>query len=317
MASMSRTRPSLLSCTLGAKPPSSPTLQASCPYFALMIPFSTWYTAKYGSNKRDLTYRNAHSHAHLSSTRTHVDPAAGEKKGAAFSRIHGWVYSLPSLPMRTPSANEGAPTGRIMNSCMAKLLPAWLPPLITLKAGTGMTSSFVPDISWMCLYKGAPLAPAPALHTLRDTPRMALAPSFDLFGVPSNSSMMASTSAWFLVAGQNHRRKMSTSYMQRSQPSSRNENDPAEKEPEQRKQERARSWSCKRVPEKMNLEQNCCERRKQERINHGDEALRGGFGRRSEAMNEERSTHLTSTPTSFGAKSSLTFLTAWSTPFPP
>ena len=42
MASMSKTSPSLLSWTLGANPPSSPTLHASCPYFALIIPFNTW-----------------------------------------------------------------------------------------------------------------------------------------------------------------------------------------------------------------------------------------------------------------------------------
>ena len=100
--------------------------------------------------------------------------------------------------MRRASANEVAPTGKIMNSCIARLFPAWLPPFITLKAGTGITSSLVPDNSWICLYNGTPFAPAPALHTLRDTPSVALAPSFDLFGVPSNSSMMASTSAWFL-----------------------------------------------------------------------------------------------------------------------
>uniref|UniRef100_A0A2P2K7V5 Enolase 1ic n=1 Tax=Rhizophora mucronata TaxID=61149 RepID=A0A2P2K7V5_RHIMU len=47
----------------------------------------------------------------------------------------------------------------------------------------------------MCRYKGTPFAPAPARHTLRDTPRMALAPSFDLFGVPSISNIIPSTSA--------------------------------------------------------------------------------------------------------------------------
>merc|ERR1740131_828249 len=42
-----------------------------------------------------------------------------------------------------------APTGRIMNSCMASLFPAWLPPLMTLKAGTGddfLVSSQVSDV---------------------------------------------------------------------------------------------------------------------------------------------------------------------------
>merc|ERR1712212_1335024 len=38
------------------------------------------------------------------------------------------------------SVNELAPVGRIMDSCMASLLPAWEPPLMTLKAGTGSPS---------------------------------------------------------------------------------------------------------------------------------------------------------------------------------
>ncbi len=38
---------------------------------------------------------------------------------------------------RRASLKESTPTGRIMNSCMARLLPAWLPPLMMLNAGTG------------------------------------------------------------------------------------------------------------------------------------------------------------------------------------
>ncbi len=38
-----------------------------------------------------------------------------------------------------------------MNSCMASLLPAWEPPLMTLKAGTGRMISGVPAKSAMCL----------------------------------------------------------------------------------------------------------------------------------------------------------------------
>ncbi|RWV90411.1 hypothetical protein GW17_00047390 [Ensete ventricosum] len=36
------------------------------------------------------------------------------------------------------------------------LLPAWLPPLITLKAGTGIMSSLVADSSWICLLRRNP-----------------------------------------------------------------------------------------------------------------------------------------------------------------
>ena len=48
------------------------------------------------------------------------------------------------------------PVGRIMNSCMASLLPAWLPPLMTLKAGTGSTSRLLPARSARCWYRGTP-----------------------------------------------------------------------------------------------------------------------------------------------------------------
>lgn len=41
--------------------------------------------------------------------------------------------------MRMASVKLLAPTGRIMNSCMARALPAWLPPLMMLKDGTGNT----------------------------------------------------------------------------------------------------------------------------------------------------------------------------------
>lgn len=46
-----------------------------------------------------------------------------------------WWYT--SAPMRMASLKELAPTGRIMNSCMASLLPACEPPLMTLKAWQG------------------------------------------------------------------------------------------------------------------------------------------------------------------------------------
>ena len=118
-----------------------------------------------------------------------------------------------SAPILMASWKLAAPTGRIMNSCMASLLPAWLPPLITLKAckiytylkhyniyiyiythnflyismsnvlkphpltGTGRITSLLPARSAMWRYRGTPFSAAPALHTASDTPRMALAPN--------------------------------------------------------------------------------------------------------------------------------------------
>ena len=47
--------------------------------------------------------------------------------------------SNTSEPICMASGNEAAPTGKIMNSWQARRLPAWEPPLITLKEGTGRT----------------------------------------------------------------------------------------------------------------------------------------------------------------------------------
>jgi hypothetical protein len=41
--------------------------------------------------------------------------------------------------MRSPSANEGAPTGTTMNSWKSTSLSAWAPPLSTFIIGTGST----------------------------------------------------------------------------------------------------------------------------------------------------------------------------------
>ena len=74
-------------------------------------------------------------------------------------------YPIPilSYPIRSnktllesQSRTDFAPVGRIMNSCMASLLPAWLPPLMTLNAGTGRISRLLPARSAMCWYRGTP-----------------------------------------------------------------------------------------------------------------------------------------------------------------
>ena len=102
------------------------------------------------------------------------------------------------------SSKEAAPTGRIMNSCIASLFPAWEPPLMTLKLGTGSCRSLLPARSAMWRYSATPLAPAPALHTAMETARMAFAPSLDLhqpqsFWVPSSSWTMRSSRAFCAV----------------------------------------------------------------------------------------------------------------------
>merc|ERR1719411_1736549 len=64
------------------------------------------------------------------------------------------------------SVKDEAPTGKIMNSCIASLLPACEPPLMMLKEGTGkyILSVGFPAKWATCSYKGILLAAAPALQ---------------------------------------------------------------------------------------------------------------------------------------------------------
>ena len=54
------------------------------------------------------------------------------------------INNRTSQPIVIASVKVAAPVGRIMNSCIASLLPACDPPLITLKDGTGKTRSSLP-----------------------------------------------------------------------------------------------------------------------------------------------------------------------------
>ena len=63
---------------------------------------------------------------------------------------------LTSEPIFMAWVKDSAPVGRIMNSCMASLLPAWEPPLITLRQGTGICTSSWPASWAMCWYRGMP-----------------------------------------------------------------------------------------------------------------------------------------------------------------
>ena len=114
--------------------------------------------------------------------------------------------AFPCFEDRRTSENVVAPTGRIMNSCIASLLPAWLPPLMMLNAGTGMhiRSVGLPASCAICLYSGVFFAPAPALHTAIETARIALAPSLDFdqphsFLLPSSSCTIFSSIAFWSV----------------------------------------------------------------------------------------------------------------------
>lgn len=50
------------------------------------------------------------------------------------------------------------------------------------------------DLKYIYLYKGKPFFWAPALQIAKETPKIAFAPSLDLFGVPSSFSMRLSMS---------------------------------------------------------------------------------------------------------------------------
>ncbi len=95
--------------------------------------------------------------------------------------------------MRSPSLNESAPIGRIMNSWNAIGESLCESPLIIFIIGTGMICGHAPP---MYLYKGTPRQDAAALATASDTGNIAFAPSDDLSRVPSSSSMMLSICIW-------------------------------------------------------------------------------------------------------------------------
>ncbi len=88
-----------------------------------------------------------------------------------------------------PSLKEDAPTGITINSCISTVLSACFPPFKMFIIGTGSIFAFTPPIYW---YSGSPSCSAAALATAIDTPKIAFAPSFDLFSVPSSSIMRLS-----------------------------------------------------------------------------------------------------------------------------
>ncbi|CSI52633.1 Uncharacterised protein [Vibrio cholerae] len=79
---------------------------------------------------------------------------------------------------------------------MSTLLSACSPPLMMFIIGRGIENTpGVPFSSAMCSYRGMPFAAAAAFAFARETARIAFAPKFDLFSVPSRSIMI-----WSIVA---------------------------------------------------------------------------------------------------------------------
>src|SRR6266704_6014445 len=77
-----------------------------------------------------------------------------------------------------------------MNSWKSREFSACRPPLMTFIMGTGSRYDDAPPRYW---YSGMPMAEAVARAAAIETPSMALAPSFDLFSVPSSAINAAST----------------------------------------------------------------------------------------------------------------------------
>jgi len=106
------------------------------------------------------------------------------------SDFREWKVSVAAL---NACLKESKPAGTIMNSCISKPLSACFPPFITFIIGTGRTLELIPP---RYLYKGMPKDSAAARATAMDTARIALAPSFPLFSVPSRSIIILSISTW-------------------------------------------------------------------------------------------------------------------------
>ncbi|CRH59423.1 Uncharacterised protein [Chlamydia trachomatis] len=98
-----------------------------------------------------------------------------------------------SAPIRTASFREGALIGRIINSWNWRPFVACIPPLMRFIIGQGSTCEKDPP---RYRYKGLCKVFAAAFANARETPRIALAPNFSLFGVPSASIIIASAVIW-------------------------------------------------------------------------------------------------------------------------
>ena len=94
-----------------------------------------------------------------------------------------------------PRGSVGAPTGRIMNSWMSRLLSACAPPLMMFIIGTGMTGSR-PCAAEVLVQRQLARRCAAACALASETASNAFAPSRPLFSVPSSSIISASMPAW-------------------------------------------------------------------------------------------------------------------------
>ena len=70
--------------------------------------------------------------------------------------------ALLTRPWTAKSQDTRYPCQSGEGTCMARAFPAWEPPLMMLKEGTGRTSFLLPARSARCLYRGTFFSAAPA-----------------------------------------------------------------------------------------------------------------------------------------------------------
>jgi hypothetical protein len=92
-----------------------------------------------------------------------------------------------SVPQRSASENEGAPTGSTMNSCRSTLLSACAPPLMMFIIGTGSTGSRVPPLVARCRHSGLPGEAPPHAHSPATRRAARWRRGVPLFSVPSSA----------------------------------------------------------------------------------------------------------------------------------
>ena len=102
-----------------------------------------------------------------------------------------------SVPARKASPKLVKLTGSIINSWISTVLSAWAPPFRMFIIGTGIDSDVCPRRLAMYWWSGSFCDCAAARAAAKDTAKVALAPNFSLFSVPSSANNLLSMSCCF------------------------------------------------------------------------------------------------------------------------
>ena len=137
----------------------------------------------------------------VSSASTLLRKSGAKPPSSPTAVLRPWPFSTDlsewkiSVPVRSASENEAAPTGRTMNSWKSTLLSACAPPLMMFIIGTGSATSDSVMVDRYC-HSGCFFDAATACALASETPSSALAPSRPLFSVPSRSIRRRSRPCW-------------------------------------------------------------------------------------------------------------------------